>query len=105
MALRTKAVTVAGHTVKIANLNLTVRRRYAETVEAFQKDKADVLAMNNISCEVVLSSLQRADPSFTLEKLEELFDGDDLFALFHEVMLWTGQIPGLVPSVGEAQPR
>jgi len=47
--------------------------------------------------DVVFASLQRADPGFTREALENL-DGDDLSELLGAVMKWTGQRKDQAPA-------
>ena len=99
--LRVKTVEIAGRTLRIGNLQLRPHREFEEAVDAYEKSKStdpaqkrDLAArMNAAAQRAVLSALQRADASFTLEQLEEL-DRDDLNELLRAVLRWTGEVPG-----------
>lgn len=106
MALRTKVVEVAGQKLTIGNLQLRPMRTFGEAVLAAKSTPKEqvgeaVLALEAAKRAAVLASLRRADPSYTLEQLEE-FDGDDLKVLLEAVMDWSGNGPA-VPSAGEPQ--
>ncbi len=110
MALRTKVVDVAGQKLTIANLQLRPLRTFGEAVLAAKSTPKEqvgeaVLTLEAAKRAAVLASLQRADPAYKLEQLEEL-DGDDLKVLLEAVMDWSGQGPGKAtaePPAGEPQ--
>lgn len=96
MALRTKDVEIGGKTFRIANLQLRPQRELREKLEALSKAKpppADwPVQLQEAEIAAVVASLRRVDPAATREVLDDL-DGDDLKALYFEVMRWTGKEP------------
>jgi hypothetical protein len=97
--LRIKEVEVAGQTFKIGNLQLGPKRKYIETLAAVQAGNEAGISMVDATVELLLSSLQRADPSIT-RGLFDTLDDDDLTKLLTEVTRWSGPRNG-DPGAGE----
>lgn len=92
MALRVSEFDVGGQKVRFGNLQLRPQRLFQEALDEAGKaepGKKSVLLQRAMQ-DLVLAAIQRADPGFGREKLEEL-DGDDLTDLFNAVTAWSGR--------------
>jgi hypothetical protein len=94
MALRVTEVDLGGQKVPIGNLQLRPLRVMQEALDEIRNSKdGDPKKMSRVTeakKAVVLASVKRANPDFTLAQLEDL-DPDDLEELFVAVMAWTGR--------------
>lgn len=90
MALRVKEIEVGGQKFRIGNLQLKALGAYRQGLAAITAKRPGALHPDDLTFDVVLTSLQRAGDPTTREQIEALdFDTDDLMQLWREVMAWT----------------